>query len=486
MVGMRLPSTFLDRVRVAVVDTSADNQGSGVPDGEADISDNGHGDAVGNLVRRLSRVGQGRWAVIRSELALGRRGPRDPQEPGEIEWVPDLGGDYGSQAEAARAMYDAVRRFLDEDDETHLILNLSFGWDAAYGDHRKRRSRVPSRMALDVAQYAACEGALLIAAAGNRDNFSLSEKALAPAAYERKRNKCVADPGAYAPVVHAVQGVDGRDRLLFNARRKALPRLMAPASFVMTPSFDLNGNTSTIRIHTGSSMAAAAVSGVAALVWGARPELQAHEVMDLVYATAEPLGRNAKFGMGGQKQPRVRVSACHAFVAACAGVAGQCGFTPDELASCGERRARRVDASPDWEQVANDMEAFYGNPALVQSPPPPATPVNSVPQTLEPWATPQPGDPGCPLCGIKGTALLGQLVPPKGVLFFQQAKIHVDVKNTAQCGDFTFDAPSILNNQPFKLDLQVAAGCTLKRAGVELYLPGGKLYSTTSGMYVSP
>lgn len=486
LVGDRLPFVPLDRVRVAVVDTAADNQGTPIPDPNPDISDNGHGDAVGTLVRRSSCVGGACWAIVRSELALGRRGPRDPQQPGLIDWVPDLGGDFGSQGDAARAMFNAVKRFQDEDDERHLILNLSIGWDAAYGGHKKSQLRVPARMALDVAKYAACEGALLVAAAGNRDGFSDKEHALAPAAFERKRNRCVQDPNAYAPVVHAVQGVDPRDRLLFNARRKAIPRMLAPAQFVMTATGNLSGATSTIRTHTGSSMAAAAVSGAAALVWAARPELQAHEVMDIVYANGEPLGPNARFGMGGQKQPRMRLSTCDAFIAACTGAVGQCGLTPEELAAgCGPRRARRVDASPFWKFVADEMLNFWGNPGLVVPPAPPAVPVVAVPQTLEPWATPQPGIPGCPLCGIIGELLIGQVVPPKGVTSFAQAKVHVDVKNTAQCGDFSFEAPSILNNQPFKLDLQVAAGCVLKGAGVELYLQSGKLYGTASEMYIT-
>ncbi len=469
-----------------MVDTAVDDQGSGGPNPDPDISDNGHADAVGTLAYRTACFGGDNGncvASIRSELALGRRGPRDPQAPGDINWVVDLGGDYGSQAEAARAMYDALAKYLEEREETHLILNLSFGWDSVYGNHKKNRLRVPARMALDVAQFAACEGALLIAAAGNRDAFDERDGPLAPAIWEKKRNRCVADPQAYAPVVHAVQGVDGRDRLLQNARRKAIPRLLAPASFVLTPTFPpFEGFQATVRTHTGSSMGAAAVSGIAALVWSVRPDLQAHEVMDIVHASGEPLGPNAKFGLGPVRQPRVRVSACHAVELACA---NGCSLGEDNTPVCGERRPRRQDASPDWENIAAGMQAFWGNPAAIPAPPPPAAPVVAEEVHTEPWATPQPGVHGCPLCGIIGTTLTGQIVPPKGISQFGSAKIHVDLKNKNGCGDFTVDAPAaLLSNNPFKVSLPVG-NCTLKGAGIALYTQSGKLYVTASEMYVA-
>jgi len=489
MVPQAFADPVLDPVRIAVVDTSADAQGSGT-DELPDISDNGHGDAVGTLAYRTSCLGGdgGRCvSAIRSELALGRRGPRDPQDPNAIDWLPDLGGDFGSQGETARAIYTAVRRHLDEQSERNLIINLSLGWDGDYGDHRKRRLRVPARAALDAAQYATCQGALLIAAAGNRDAFSHRDGPISPAIFEKRRDRCVDDPNAYAPVVHAVQGVDGRDRLIFNARRRAVPRLLAPASFVLTPTSPPIQADSPIwaRTHTGSSMAAAAVSGVAALVWSVRPELLAHEVMDIVYASGEPLGRNAKFGMRGQKQPRVRVSACHAFALACAGAAG-CGLTPDQLATCGERRGRRVDASPNWKAFADGMLDYWGDPPLQAATPytpPPAPPVGV---TYEPWGTPQPGPDNCPLCGILGTTLVGAIVPPKGLSGFGFGKIHVDLKNTQGCGDFSMDAPpSMMSNDPFKVSLPVPQGCVLKGAGIELYTQSGKLYVTASEMYVA-
>jgi hypothetical protein len=477
----------LSPVRVAVIDTAADLQGQAPGDDLPDISDNGHADAVGTLIYRIGcffdPVSSPCQALIRSELALGRR-PVGPEFPNSIEWLADLGGDFGSQAETARAMYDAVVHWLDDDAEQHLIINLSLGWDAVYGGHRKGDMRLPARLAYDVARFATCQDALLIAAAGNRSDLTTVEGPMSPAAWERKPAACrVAD--AYDPMVHAVAGVDGADRILQSARRKGIPRLLAPAAHVVTPLVpDFVADPLPARVHTGSSMAAAAVSGIAALVWSVRPDLQRHEVMDIIYASGEPIGGRARFGLRGDRQPRVRVSACHAVELACA---PGCQLAPERVPVCEPRRPRRGDARPRWAELVDVLEAFWSQGAgLPLQPEPPAAPPGpvSVPVSLEPWATPQPGIITCPTCGISSNRLVGKVYSPSGVSIWATGKILVDF---AGCADKTLLAPpSVLTGQAFKISISVPPACKLKGAGMHLYTNQGKLYVSSSDMFVAP
>ncbi len=484
-----VPLTFapsdvaLSPVRVAVVDTAADNHGG--PDGDTgpDRSTNGHAFAVGDLIQRISCFGgEACVANIHSELALGR--VFTPFE-GVIDWVIDEGGHFGSQGETADAMYRAVSKWLAAADrEAHLIINLSIGWDAIYGNHKPGKMRVPARMPYDVARWATCQGALLIAAAGNRSDLELKQAAIIPAGWERKPAGCAA-ADAYDPLVHAVAGVDGRDKLLFNARTKAIPRLLAPADHVLSATNGFDAPTTYSRLDTGSSMAAAAVAGAAAAVWSVRPDLARHEVMDIVHQSGRPLGPNARFGLKGEKQPRHRVSVCHAVALACV---GGCAIPADQVPACEPLRPKKRDASPEWGALIPLFFELWDDPndpfdvhesVLVEDP---IGPAPAQPAEVAPYAFPQPIIHGCSACGIWGTTVYGKL-QPLGNPTFVSGWMRADL--TGGCSDKWYWVPqAILDNKAFKVKVSVPPSCSLKRAGFSLYTNTGTLYVTSSALFV--
>ncbi|HLW92039.1 MAG TPA: S8 family serine peptidase [Roseiarcus sp.] len=125
---------------------------------------------------------------------------------------------------------------------------------------------------------AADKGVALIAAAGNGGPKS-------PAFY----------PAADARVI-AVTAIDADDRLFENANRGAYIALAAPGVDVLLPA--PNGG---YDLQTGTSVAAALVSGVAALVLERNPALNPDALKKTLMSTTKPLGgsgHEAEFGAG--------------------------------------------------------------------------------------------------------------------------------------------------------------------------------------------
>jgi subtilisin family serine protease len=122
------------------------------------------------------------------------------------------------------------------------------------------------------------KGLVLIAAAGN-----LGPKA--PPQY----------PGA-APNVIAVSATDASDRIFVNSNRGSYVAISAPGVNVQLPSPD-----GLYQVTSGTSFAAAYVSGVAALVLERKPSLAPDEVRQALQSSAKdlgPRGRDDQFGAG--------------------------------------------------------------------------------------------------------------------------------------------------------------------------------------------
>lgn len=322
----------------------------------------------------------------------------------------ELGGVLGTHSHYAQAVTDAVDDWLAEPVDTRprgLVINLSLGWDAEYDVFSAQR--LPGIEAYWATRYAACQGALLIAAAGNRATDE-DDGPLFPAAYEALPRDCGEPLGEniYQPLVHAVGGVDGRDLPLAISREGSLPRLVAPASFVAVPRDTSPYFIATPPVMSGSSMGAAAVSGAAAFLWSLRPGAHPDQVMQALYQTAEPLGVQAEFGVNGAPlQEQRRLSIARAFEFACPdGVSiGACPPAASRPA-LPAARAAGVDARVDFAAL---VALSYPNPVASDTDDDPPAQAEGLSAYFDAWSVPQPATPNCPVCGINGVKLYGEL-----------------------------------------------------------------------------
>jgi hypothetical protein len=154
-------------------------------------------------------------------------------------------------------------------------------------------------------QRAQCEGALVIAAVGNGSNNPAevsNEGAMLPAAWGLEQARCRTVEGGngdgtgaalfnHGQMLHAVGGVDGRDRPLLLSRENADTELVAPAFAVMPDNSAPPNPDPSERLApmTGSSFGPALATAVAAIVWGYRPTLTPWNVINEVYANAQAL-----------------------------------------------------------------------------------------------------------------------------------------------------------------------------------------------------
>ena len=129
-----------------------------------------------------------------------------------------------------------------------------------------------------VLQIAREKGILVIAAAGNNGPKS-------PPLY----------PGA-DPNVMAVTATDASDRLFNGANQGKYITVAAPGVDILVPAPD-----GAVQFTTGTSVASANVSGVAALLIAYKPSVTPHEIRAILVRTAKHLGSqgiNSQFGAG--------------------------------------------------------------------------------------------------------------------------------------------------------------------------------------------
>lgn len=151
------------------------------------------------------------------------------------------------------------------------IINLSIG------------ANEETNILRDAIQYAQAKGALLIAAAGNKEESSSVASITFPAA----------ESG-----VLAVTATDSRDQLASFSVTGPQAGLAAPGVNILS---DYWQNRSGYASTDGTSMASPFVAGAAALVWGLHPELNAEQVKILLENSALDLGgagRDSDYGFG--------------------------------------------------------------------------------------------------------------------------------------------------------------------------------------------
>ncbi len=394
------------KVRVAIIDNSPYGSQGDIAPKQAP-----HGRAITNVVRALAcpageeRPGMPCAADHSAHLAL-------PQvSVSQTDWK--RGGYFGTRSQVALAIWDAVVHAQEQasGEREKLILNLSIGWRAD-PDHLS-----PLDLAVrDALTFARCRGHLAIAAAGNRARLLDEESGpLFPAAFERASaptpSQCAAwydeppaTPGKelhpYDPLVFAAGAVDHHDDPIRATRKGGRPALAAYGFLVMTRDTMKDAGAYELAPLTGSSIAAAAVTGVASLVWKVAPELTPSEVMQIIYDSGVNLADGKGRGVSefrltsAAKLERLdvhRVSMCRAVFTAAGRSKEACRATPAAYAGNSELLHDFWKYVPTATGTATDLtdDVSAESGAEVEA--------NTV---HEPWAGPQPTSPGCSTCRL--------------------------------------------------------------------------------------
>jgi subtilisin family serine protease len=240
-----------DRVLVAMVDTAVDDS---------------HPDLKDAILAKTDTIGGALWTLDHGTAiagAIAGRGAIEGAAPkarllAARAFEASPAGPQGTTLSIAKAVDWAVGAQAK-------IVNMSF---AGPPDPELQR----------VVAAASTKGVLLVAAAGNAGPKS-------PPLY----------PAADAGVV-AVTAVDAGDKLFENANRGKYVALAAPGVDILLPA--PNGG---YDLKSGTSVAAAFVSGVAALLIERNPSLKADAAKKTLVSTARPLapaGHEAEFGAG--------------------------------------------------------------------------------------------------------------------------------------------------------------------------------------------
>lgn len=385
----------------------------------------------------------------------------DPTDPAVFPSSNTLGG----MGALAQAILDAV----DTAPGAPLILNLSLGWDPdRFGTitvamHQSVLTggvskNMPSASALAVHSamlYAVCHGALPIAAAGNNNGGACEERGpLAPASWEQLSapnskqckalfgtpEKADAVPVAAGRLVYAAGGLEGTKMIPIARKGSRPPRLVAAFTAVA------GRNWRQTAPWTGTSVAAAGVSGLAAMVWSNRPDLDAHGVMLALDASGVETDLPVELGAGSKARKLTGYSAYSAICkdSACnvnpykshhnpiePGVPNR----PDKSIEPGAPNLPDLSKDPSLvltnEQITDvaAIEAIHDAPEgnlltlskellmscgqprphyFRSSRDPTVPPVGGV---SLPWTRPQPETPICPYCPVKGGTLFLSVNP---------------------------------------------------------------------------
>ena len=230
----------------------------------------------------------------------------------------DTGGFIGSFADLAEAIDEEVADW-ERSGPKHLVLNLSVGWDGTrFGGLAETREcdLPPGPRAVYLAlERAARKGVLIFAAAGNSQSGpNATSGPLLPAAWMRGNVKAESSCGdeLEGPLLYAVGGLQANDQPIANARRGGMPDLAAYADHVALT--DPNGKVLT-STYTGTSVATAVVSSLAAKIWAEEGGDKASAVHSLK-EQGHPLPYDADFAFRSPG-PVLRIGGCDRSDASC-------------------------------------------------------------------------------------------------------------------------------------------------------------------------
>ncbi len=263
-------------VRLAFLDTQPTGEGVPVVSGNSR-----HGFTLAQIARQMvcSPEDDDRCAAqITTRLALPiiEFNSKDPKQ-NKIDRK--KGGYLGMQGDLATAIVDEVRSWHQKKSQRHLVLNLSMAWDGdlfgGLDEGQVAELRAGSQAVYNALQYAARFDVLVLAAAGNRKvDPCTNDGPLLPAAWEKEAPSDSCRTTQTGPLLYAVGGLKSGNAPLDNARPGGMPQRVA------------YGEAS---IFSGSSVATAVASSIAAVVWNAFPQLDSRAVMKILDASGPEL-----------------------------------------------------------------------------------------------------------------------------------------------------------------------------------------------------
>lgn len=380
-------------VRVAVIDSAPDAPHANISPGASR-----HGDTLAHLIEDL---------VCKPLACDGACDTEPAARPCAAEVTTELtlpwlasgergasGGHRGTLADLARAIERALLHWQVQGAPPRLILNLSVGWEhtAQIAECGIGAPELPPAQAVrGIMQHAVSKGVLVVAAAGNDSGGAPPRSGLlCPAAWQ-------AVPQTSAPtrpLLVAASGVDYADRPLESTRPLGIAALaglgLGGVSWIpdepMPPAL------------VGSSVSAAVVSAVSALVWAAKPSATSQQVWLAAYQGGVDLGAADQCPVGLPSCRTRRVTTCGALRSigaspVCTVPSAHTAGTPylgAELAALGAAWAALV---PDLGQVTSPVS-------------PSALPRYQAPTVqVDPALFPQPISATCPTCWVSAGAL---------------------------------------------------------------------------------
>ena len=317
--GYPRPLEINDRlgVRLAFLDTQP--TGEGAPHREPQWPHSWHGYTLTHIARQLvCAPGTDHCAAqITTRLALPIL-KFDPKTPKGNKADSGKGGWIGTQSDLAAAIRDEVDDWLTEwNRPKHLVLNLSLAWDGnlftGLTEGQISQMQAGTQAVYQALRYARAFDVLVLAAAGNQKTEPCQNTGLLlPAAWEGTPPQVCSERKKERPLLYAVGGVRADGEPLANARFRGMPTLAAYAQNVAVPSWNPNRPTATV---TGSSVATAVVSSIAAVVWDAFPDHDSDWVVNILKESGDPLP-SLESAIRSDPTAR-RISLCRALRHAC-------------------------------------------------------------------------------------------------------------------------------------------------------------------------
>lgn len=266
--------------RVVVIDSAADAAHGQITPGEGTR----HGDTLAHLIEDL--------VCLPEVLGSPRRCAAEVTTALALPWVASgtgrpAGGHVGTPGDLVEAIQRAIVKWKDDfavkprTTPQRLILNLSLGWEHTFGiADCPAGAGAGDGLAITAVQLAleaaAHSGVLIIAAAGNQSGGpNPRDGLLCPGYFQRLPNPVLPS----ASLLYAVSGLDAGDRPLTGARERGRAAISAygfggvawRTADPLPPAL------------TGSSVATAVVSAVAALMLAHSPQLSNSGLMQMIY-----------------------------------------------------------------------------------------------------------------------------------------------------------------------------------------------------------
>lgn len=355
------------------------------------------------------------------------------------------GGPLGSIGSLAHALGEAVIRWRAVDPHAPLILNMSVAWDPTYGAGLTAPNQeaqhtdllvTPSMSVPATVQavhavlvYAGCLDALAIAASGNNTGAPCEQPgAMAPAMWERypmpnadlcqklfdqplpeRRKGDEKVESAASSLVYAAGGVTADGLPIPIARPESTPPRVVLAFQAVVGA----GQRQT-DAWTGTSVAAATLSGLAAAIWTHHPALTPSQVIGLITRSGEQTDLPVASPAGGEAR---LITGHAAFERLCAtrsdGAACTNPYVPAVLfegTSPGVGTSNNLNAGLQCTATATSCGDAT---VMIHECNEAGTPPADVPAP-SPWLRPQPDIPYCPYCPVRGGKLTLSLNPDHG------------------------------------------------------------------------